>query len=71
MIRITKEPVRCPVSDDRIGMRWIDAEVEMYCSDCDFTYFYHKYDNAAYKSQKGRIKENLGYCGPGGCICRG
>lgn len=71
MIRISKEPVRCPVSDERIGDRWIDAEASAYCVDCDFTYFYHRYEYSAYKNLKGKVKENLGYCGPGGCICRG
>ncbi len=70
MIRISKEPVRCPVGDERIGLRWIDADAEAYCPDCDFTYFYKKYENWVYKNQKGIVRRDKGFCGPDGCICR-
>lgn len=70
MIRITKEPVRCPVGDERIGLRWIQAEAEAYCVDCDFTYFFHAHENTAYGNRKGKPVAEKVYCGPGGCTCR-
>ena len=69
MFRQTKEPLRCPVGDERIGDRWIDAESSAYCEDCNTTYFWHAREYDPYKNHKGKPVHRV-YCGPGGCICR-
>lgn len=69
MFRVTKEPLRCPVGEERIGDRWIHQEVSAFCEDCNATYYWHSHEMAPFKNTKGK-KAAFRYCGPDGCFCR-